>query len=60
MNFFHCRPVFQFGFCAVAVECVVLDKVTEERYEGKSIDLCILELDSISMLLLSFVHIQIF
>ena len=35
-------------------------KVTEEGYEGKSIDLCILELDSISMLLLSFVHIQLF
>ena len=38
----------------MAVECDVHDKVTEEGYVGKSIDLCILELDSTSMLLLSF------
>ena len=58
-EFFHCRSVFQLEFCAVAVECVVHDKVTEEGYVEKPIDLCMLELDSISMLLLSFVHFQL-
>ena len=42
------------------MECVVHDKVTEEGYVGQSIDILILELDSISMLLLSFVHSQLF
>ena len=50
---------FQLGFCAVAVECVVHDKVTEEGYVGKQIDHCILQFDSISMLLLTFVHFQL-
>ena len=59
LTLFHCRSVFP-SFCAVAVECVVHDKVTEEGYVGKSIDLCILEFDSISMLLLYFVHFQLF
>ena len=58
MNFFHCRSVFP-----VRIMCSssgVHDKVTEEGYVGKSIDLCILELDPISMLYLSFVHFQLF
>ena len=60
MNFFHLGQFFQLEFCAVAVESRVDDKLTEEGYVGKSIDLRFFELDSISMLLLSFVHFQLF
>ena len=42
------------------MECVILDKGIEEGYVGKSIDLCIVELVLKSMLLLSFVHFQLF